>query len=148
MKQLFFDLETTGVDHKIHGIHQLSGWVVINGKAIEEFDIKMQPFHHREINPEALKVASITEAELAGYMKPEHAYYQFTHLLSKYVSKFNKTDKFFLAGYNNASFDNQFLREWFLHNGDMYFGSWFWPNSLDVMVLATQHLLGTRQQIG
>lgn len=60
------------------------------------------------------------------------------------MSKYNKTDKFFLVGYNNASFDNQFLRGFFLQNGDNYFGSWFWSNSVDVMVLASQYLLAER----
>ena len=59
----------------------------------------------------------------------------------------NKQDKFFLAGYNNASFDNQFLRAWFLQNGDKYFGSYFWSNSIDVMVLATPYLASQRSQM-
>lgn len=53
-------------------------------------------------------------------------YKQFVDLLSKYVDRYNKKDKFFLAGYNIASFDNSFLRAWFIQNGDKYFGSWFW----------------------
>lgn len=32
----------------------------------------------------------------------------------------------------------------FLQNGDNYFGSWFWSNSVDVMVLASQYLLAER----
>ena len=31
MKVLFFDLETTGVLVNLHGIHQISGAVVIDG---------------------------------------------------------------------------------------------------------------------
>ena len=65
-------------------------------------------------------------------------------MLSKYADRYNKQDKFFLAGYNNASFDNQFLRAWFLQNNDKYFGSWFWSNSIDVMVLATPYLASKR----
>ena len=60
------------------------------------------------------------------------------------MDKFNKKDKFFLVGYNNAAFDNQFLRGFFLQNADKYFGSWFWANTLDVMVLATDYLMDIR----
>ena len=68
-------------------------------------------------------------------------------MLSKYVDKYDRSDKFFLAGYNNASFDNYFLKAFFVQNGDNYFYSWFWVNSIDVMVLATQHLLGERHKM-
>lgn len=71
-------------------------------------------------------------------------YKQFTDMLGKYVDKFDKQDKFFLCGYNITQFDNQFLRAWFVQNSDNYFGSWFWSNSVDVMVLATQYLLSVR----
>lgn len=74
-------------------------------------------------------------------------YKQFVDMLSKYVDRYNKQDKFFLAGYNNAHFDNQFLRSWFIQNGDKYFGSWFWSNSIDVMVLATPFLAEKRSQM-
>lgn len=72
---------------------------------------------------------------------------EFTNLLGKYVDKYDKTDKFFLCGYNNASFDNQFLRAWFVQNGDNYFGSWFWSSAIDVMVLAAQALMEQRHKM-
>lgn len=68
-------------------------------------------------------------------------------MLGKYVDKYDKQDKFFLVGYNNASFDNQFLRGFFSQNGDNYFGSWFWSNSIDVMVLASHHLASRRHEM-
>ena len=71
-------------------------------------------------------------------------YLEFVNMLSKYVDKYNKDDKFFLVGYNNASFDNSFLKAFFVQNGDSFFYSWFWVNSIDVMVLATQHLMMKR----
>lgn len=74
-------------------------------------------------------------------------YNQLVTMLSKYVDKYDKNDKFFLCGYNNAAFDNQFLRGFFLQNGDNYFGSWFWANTLDVMVLATLALADRRAQM-
>lgn len=147
MKILFFDLETTGVLVNKHGIHQLSGEIVVDGEAKESFDLHVQPNPKAEITPEALDVAGVTKEQIMAYPPMEVVYGQFITLLGKYVDKYNKTDKFFLAGYNNASFDNQFLRAWFLQNGDKYFGSWFWSNSIDVMVLATPYLAAKRAQM-
>lgn len=50
-------------------------------------------------------------------------------------------------GYKLAGFDNQFLRGFFLQNGDNYFGSWFWSNSIDVMVLASAYLADRRAEM-
>lgn len=52
-----------------------------------------------------------------------------------------------MVGYNNAAFDNQFLRGFFLQNNDKFFGSWFWANSMDVMVLATVYLANKRTEM-
>lgn len=147
MKILFFDSETTGTDPKANGIHQLSGQVVIDGQVKESFDIKMHPIMGDLIEDKALEVSGVTREDLAGYPAAIDGFCQFKGILSRYVRKFDKTDKFFLAGFNNAHFDNQFLREWFIKHGDMYFGSYFWSNSIDVMVLATQYLLKHRHRM-
>jgi DNA polymerase-3 subunit epsilon len=68
-------------------------------------------------------------------------------MLAKYCDKFNKGDKFFLVGYNNKGFDNDFLRNFFKQNGDNYFGSWFWADSIDVMVLAANYLKDERHKL-
>lgn len=147
MKVLFFDLETTGVLVNKNGIHQISGYVVIDGEVKESFDLRVQPNPQAIIEQEALDVAGVTKEQIIAYPPMIEVYNKFTKMLSKYVDKFNKNDKFFLAGYNNASFDNQFLRAWFLQNGDKYFGSWFWSNCFDIMVLATPYLADKRSQM-
>lgn len=144
MKVVFFDLETTGTLVNKHGIHQLSGEIVIDGETKETFDLRVQPNPKAEIVQEALDVAGVTKEQILAYPPMGEVYKQFSALLDKYVSKYDKKDKFFLAGYNNASFDNQFLRAWFLQNGDKYFGSYFWSNSIDVMVMATPFLAAYR----
>lgn len=145
MKIIYYDLETTGLDPKRHGIHQLSGIIVINGVVKCDFALKMQPFAVAEIEPEALKCSNTTPEMLQSYPSMGLVYYQFVDMLGKYANKFDKQDKFFLIGYNNRQFDDQFLRNWFFHNNDKYFGSWFWSNTIDVMVLASQYLMHQRQ---
>lgn len=41
MKVVFFDLETTGTLVNKHGIHQISGMIVIDGEVKETFDFKV-----------------------------------------------------------------------------------------------------------
>lgn len=144
MKLLFFDLETTGTLVNKHGIHQISGMVVIDGEVKETFNLHVQPNPQALIEPAALEVGGVTEAQIKAYPPMGVIYNQFVDMLSKYVDRYNKKDKFFLVGYNNASFDNQFLRAWFIQNDDKFFGSWFWANSIDVMVMATPYLADQR----
>lgn len=147
MKLLFFDLETTGVNPAKNGIHQISGMIEIDGVEKERFDFHVQPNPKAIIEGQALSVAGVTREQVLNYPPMGEVYKELVAMLGRYVDKFNKRDKFFLVGYNNASFDNQFLRGFFLQNGDNYFGSWFWSNSLDVMVLASQHLATRRHEM-
>lgn len=147
MKILFFDLETTGLNPAKNGIHQISGEICIDGETKESFNFHVQPNPNCVIEQEALDVAGVSKEMVLSYPLMCDVYKDFSKMLSKYVDKFNKNDKFFLCGYNNASFDNNFLRGFFLQNGDKYFGSWFWSNTLDVMVLATPFLSGKRHEM-
>ena len=147
MKLLFYDLETTGIKYWRNGIHQISGEIVINGESKEKFNFNVCPNFGCEVDEEALKVCNVTREQIFSYPDMQDVYRDFTNMLSKYVDKFDKNDKFFLVGYNNASFDNSFLKAFFVQNGDKFFYSWFWVNSIDVMVLATQHLMHERHNM-
>lgn len=147
MKILFFDLETTGIKYWRNGIHQISGEIVVDGETKESFNFNVCPNPHCEIDEEALKICHVTREQILAYTPMNEVYRQLISLLSKYVDKYNKKDKFFLAGYNNAAFDNHFLKAFFVQNGDNFFYSWFWVNSIDVMVLATQYLMQRRAEM-
>ena len=147
MKILFYDIETTGTRFWKNGIHQLSGAVVIDGEIKETFDFRVRPNPNAIIEQEALDVAGVTKEQIMQYEPMDVVYKKFVELLGKYVDKFKRNDKFYLAGYNNAPFDNQFLRAWFVQNNDKFFGSWFWSNSIDVMVMATQYLIDKRPEM-
>lgn len=147
MKILFYDIETTGTRFWKNSIHQLSGAVVIDGEVKETFDFRVRPNPNAIIEQEALDVAGVTKEQIMQYEPMDVVYKKFVELLGKYVDKFKRNDKFYLAGYNNAPFDNQFLRAWFVQNNDKFFGSWFWSNSIDVMVMATQYLINKRPEM-
>ena len=143
-KLFFYDLETTGVKYWKNGVHQISGAVVIDGKVEERFNFSVQPFPGCLIEDEALAVASVTKEQVDAYPSMNIVYKELVAMLSRYVDKYDKTDKFHLVGYNNASFDNQFFRAFFVQNGDNYFGSWFWADSIDCYVLASNHFRDVR----
>lgn len=146
-KLLFFDLETTEVKFWRNGIHQIGGIVDIDGQEVERFDIRLAPNPAATIEQEALDVAGVTLEQVQSYQPMEEGYRQLVGILSKYVNKFDKRDKMYLVGYNNAGFDNRFLRALFQQCGDKYFGSWFYPNCMDVYVMVTPFLMGVRNDM-
>ena len=147
IKRVFFDLETTGVHFWRHGIHELAGCIEIDGKVEEEFNWYMKPDPRAVVEVEALAIAGKTLADLEDYPNMGFIYKLVVDMLGKYVNKFDKKDKFFLVGFNNAAFDNPFFRAWFKQNEDNYFGSWFWPNPIDVYVLASEKLMDVRPEM-
>lgn len=146
-KLFFYDLETTGTNPGRHGIHQISGEIVIDGKSVETFDFKVQPNPKAQIEDAALAVGGVTREQVMAYPPMGQVYTQLVTMLAKYVNKYDKTDKFHLVGYNNRGFDDNFFRGFFLQNGDNYFGSWFWADSIDVLVLASTFLADRRAEL-
>ena len=147
MIKIFYNLETTGLNPNKHGIHQIAGFVERDGKIVETFDIKTRPNPRAKIDPSALQVCKITEEEILSYSPMEVQYRSFIELLGRYIDPYNPKDKTYLVGFNNSAFDDIFLAAWFKQNGDNFFTSWFWPGSLDVMVLASQYLLDRRERM-
>lgn len=144
MKLFYFDLETTTVPPQIVGIHQISGVIEIDGAVVETFNFKVRPRQDAFFSQEALDVCGVTKEQILAYEPIGLVYSKLTALLGKYVNKFDKKDKFFAVGYNIASFDMNILREFFVLNNDLYFGSWFWSVPLDCMVLAQVFLANVR----
>jgi DNA polymerase-3 subunit epsilon len=147
MKLFFYDLETTGLDSQKNAIHQMSGKIVIDGVEKTTFNFKVRPFIGALIDETALKIGHVTEEQIMLYPSCHQNYIAFVTLIQKYVNRFDTGDKFHLVGYNNASFDNHFLRNFFKVNKDDYFGSYFWSDSIDVMVLASHYLKNDRHNI-
>lgn len=143
--KMFFDLETTGVDVRRHGIHQISGCFETNGEVVEQFNIHVQPNPKAVIEPDAMAICGVTEQQIMAYPPMKPVYHDFVAMLGKYVKRYDKVDKIWLVGYNNRSFDDNFLRQWFVQNDDTFFGAWFWTDSLDVLVLASQYLIDRRK---
>ena len=148
MKIIYFDVETTGLSAANCAIHQLSGIVEIDGEIKETFNLKSRPFEGAKINEKALDVCNVTQQQINEHELDYNLLHnKFVKICTKYVDKYNKLDKFFLVGYNSASFDNHFLRALFLRNSDKYFGSLFWANPIDVYVLASHKVMKERHKL-
>lgn len=141
MKILYFDTETTGRDPIKNGLIQLSGIIEVDGRVEEEFNFKVAPFETDEIDDEALKVNGITREQLKSFTSPRKTFVLIEQLFNRYIQRFDKTDKFYPAGYN-VRFDIDFLNQFFKKNFNDYFGSYCNWRSIDAFPLV--HYLNYR----
>lgn len=142
--KVFYDLETTGVDVRKHSVHQIAGLIEINDEVVERFNIFSRPHPKALIDEGALKACRKTQEELLSYPDMKHAHSDFKAILGKYIDPFDPRQKAWGVGFNNRYFDDVFLRAWFKQNGDEFIGSWFWDDTLDTLVLASQYLINRR----
>jgi len=147
MKNCYIDVETGGIDPNSCALLQIGVMIEIHGEVVEQKDFKVAPFPKDEIYDDALKVNNLTKEEIKKFPKPDEVYDELIELLSRYVNRYSKHDKFFFTGYNSHAFDMPFLRKFFEKNGDKYFGSWFFYPSIDVMILAAQALMKKRSHM-
>ena len=149
MKLFLYDLETTGTLYWKHGIHQLAGRIIIDHKIVEEFNYNIRPNPKALIEQKALDVGKVTQEQIMNYPPMGEVFKDVIDMMGKYVNKWERKQphRFHLVGYNNTQFDNNFLKAWFAQNGEEYFYSWFWYDSLDVMTMAAQRFAHVRQNL-
>lgn len=146
-KGLWLDLESTGTDPKLCGIHQVS-CILVTDKGEEERNWFIKPFEgavyeegwevgRDDISREIVEAYTITERVFLN---------QFRTWLGTAVSKFDREDKLFFLGYA-ANFDSQFMRAAFERNGDKFFGSYFWTPVIDIMPLLGLKLRNVRHTL-
>lgn len=139
-KVMYIDVETSGLNTSNNALLQLAGIIEIDGKERESFNFLIRPHKSALINDRALEVNGMTREEIKEYPPYKKQYNNFIAILSGYIDKYDKTDKFYFVGYN-ARFDMDFLREFFNRNNNQYFGSWFFFPPIDVMNIAAVHMM-------
>ena len=112
MKQLWIDTETGGLNPQKHALLQIAAIIVIEG--------------------EVMQVHGIEDPFAEDRHAPHEAYRILVDNLGRYVDKFKPADKFQFFGFN-ARFDADFTRQFFVKNGDKYFGSWCYFPPIDIM---------------
>lgn len=145
MKLAFIDLETTGTDPHAHAPVQIAG-LLVNGSREDSFDLRVRPRPGAAVEQAALNVHGLAEEQIQAYPEPAKVHAELTDLLAKHVDRYDRADKFHFIAYN-AGFDADFLRAFFKHAGDPYFGSWFWWPPVDVAVLAMDRLAEERHRL-
>ena len=131
-KIIFIDTETGGVNPEKAALIQLSGIIRIDKKDVEKFNFYIKPFENSEVNEKALEVQGRTLEELKTdkYVEEKEVYKQFIKLLDKYIDKYDRTDKFIVAGYN-VRFDVDILKAFFQRHGNNYLFSYLDSSMLD-----------------
>lgn len=120
-KILWFDTETTGLTEKAF-LYEISGIITIDGVIVEEFDIWCNVPIDSEMSPKALELQNLTLDKIMSFPSYKNAYKQLIDIFSKYIDKYNKNDKFIIAGHN-ISFDIRMLDRLFKACNDNYLGS-------------------------
>lgn len=129
MKKLIWcDVETTGTDHTVHGIIQISAVIEQNGEVIDSIDLKLNPLDYAIVEPKALEVNGKTIEEIEHHTDTLD---DFKAFLNKHCNPFDRNDKLIIAGYN-VLFDTNFLRELWKRNNDNYYFSYFSPQIVDL----------------
>ena len=136
MKILWIDTETTGLNVERCDIIQIAGIIVIDGKEVERFNFRCQPTNYDTIEQQALDTCNLTVEQLRTLPTAQETYSKLKQVLDKYIDRYNKADKFYLAG-QNVEFDRQFLQSFFEKMGDKYFMSYVKHQTVDLIHLMT-----------
>ena len=131
-KIIFIDTETGGVNPEKAALIQLSGIIRIDKKDVEKFNFYIKPFENSEVNEKALEVQGrrLEELKTDKYVEEKEVYKQFIKLLDKYIDKYDRTDKFIVAGYN-VRFDVDILKAFFQRHGNNFLFSYLDSSMLD-----------------
>jgi DNA polymerase III subunit epsilon len=135
-KLLWLDIESSGLIPEKHGIIQIAGIVEIRGKVEEKFML-LNNCSNKEISDDALKINGYTRQQISSFSKQDETYRKLIEIFGKYVDKYDKLDKFIVAG-QFVHFDVNFLHQFFKDNNDNYFFSWVESRSyLDTKYILT-----------
>lgn len=131
-KIIFIDTETGGINAEKSALIQLSGIIEVDGAEKEKFNFYIKPFENSEVNEKALEVQGRTLEELGTekYIDESIIYKKFLEILDKYIDKYDKNDKFIVAGYN-VKFDIDILKALFERNNNKFLFSYFNSSMLD-----------------
>ena len=132
-KILWVDCETTGVDPKKNDIWQLAYLIEIDGEIVDGENMFIRPYNTKHIEDSALEIGGTTLEKLLNIdLTTRQAIANVKNRWAQYVDKYDKRDKFVMAGYW-IHFDNNFIRQTFKKAGDKYgIGSWCFSPCIDV----------------
>jgi len=122
-KILWFDTETTGTSPAIHSMLSIGGIIDIDGKIADTFEFKTKPHPDFEIDPDAFKFNKFDPEEINNFPEMKDTRKDLINIFSKYIDRYNSTDKFIVAG-QNIQFDIDILSHFFYRQKDFYLRSY------------------------
>ena len=148
LKKLYIDVETTGLNEETSCIYDLGIIIEINHEVVDTLSFKVNPedFEIEDWVLDTIQSKGISLEDLIEYPSQKEVFTELISVLESHIDKFNKTDKFFLVGYN-IKFDDKFFRKFFLNNGNNFYDAYFWSSTQDVMDLASYLLENYRHQL-
>ena len=131
-KIIFIDVETGGLDVETCALTQLSAIVVVDKETKAMFNAYVKPFKNASFSLEALEVQGrkFEDFQNINCYDEKDVYKEFVAFLDKYVDKFNKNDKFIVAGYN-VDFDIKVIDSFFKRNRNYFLFSYFGSYPID-----------------
>ncbi|WP_426710833.1 exonuclease domain-containing protein [Cetobacterium sp. SF1] len=129
MKILWIDTETTGLTNNSSPI-QISGVIEVDGSIKEEFNIFLKPFDGADIQDEALQIHGLSLEEINNFQDNILGYKELLKIFDKYIDKYDRNDKFIVAGYN-VDFDLKQIRKLAEVHGDKYINSYLSYSKID-----------------
>ena len=115
-KKVYLDLETTGLEKLLHGVHQIAGAIEIDGQIVDTFDFKVCPFSHRLIDHDALAISGVVWEQVRRYPKPLDIFPEIEGYFQEMFDTWQPHRKFTFVTYGKI-LDMDFLQQFFLHNG-------------------------------
>jgi DNA polymerase-3 subunit epsilon len=133
-KILWLDTETTGLSPYTNDVIQIGYIVEYDGLIVESGEFKCQPWDPSTVTEKACEVHGMSVDEMMEFEAPIKTYNKFNRLLDTHINRFDKTDKFIMAGYN-VGFDFNMMQQWWKKAGASYWGSYFEYKQFDVYPL-------------
>ena len=140
-KTLWFDLETTGLNHETAAVVQMAALLEIDYEIVDEWTIDIRPHSKAKIDKSALSKYGATIEELQKRPHSDKQFNKIVTYLDSYVDRYDPLDKMIPAGFN-VKFDLDFLSNFFKGKGDDYLFARLHASKLDVMgtVALARHL--------
>lgn len=132
-KLFFFDVETTGLDSRIHAITEFA-FIYRSPTQRITGSYKMCPHKGAQIDMAALSVTGTSYTKLIKRPDPAYIFGKFIDTIDSVIDKYDTQDKVYPVAYN-GHFDYDFLRQWFEHNKNPYCGSYFNNRVIDPLAL-------------
>ena len=140
-KTLWFDLETTGLNHDNAAVVQMAAILEIDYQIEDEWTLDIRPHSTAKIEEGALAKYGGTLEELQQRPHSDEQFNKICSYLDSYVDRYNPLDKMIPAGFN-VKFDLDFLTSFFKGKGDDFLFARLHASKLDVMgtVALARHL--------